>query len=68
MSNRLDFMAVTIPASTGTCPACGEILHTAQGLARHNLHASAGERSYATATRSFVQLAKTERLPMPRAA
>ncbi|MFZ9882054.1 MAG: hypothetical protein ACO3QC_11700 [Phycisphaerales bacterium] len=57
-----------IPASTGTCPACGETLHTAQGLARHNLHASVGERSYRVPTHTFVHLAKTERLPMPRAA
>lgn len=35
-----------IPAMTGTCPACGERISTADGLARHNLHASAGERVY----------------------
>ena len=66
--NRLPPETVMIPASHGTCPACGEILHTAQGLARHNLHASVGERSYRVTTHTFVHLAKTERLPMPRAA
>lgn len=50
-----------LPAQTGTCPACGEQMGTRDGLARHNLHASAGERVYATSLVRFVGLAKLER-------
>lgn len=50
-----------LPAQTGTCPACGEQMGTRDGLARHNLHASAGERTYATTLVRFVGLAKLER-------
>lgn len=54
-------LTTPIPAMTGTCPACGEAMGTRDGLARHNLHASAGERVYATSLVRFVGLAKLER-------
>lgn len=54
-------LTTPLPAQTGTCPACGEAMGTRDGLARHNLHASAGERVYATSLVRFVGLAKLER-------
>lgn len=44
----------------GTCTACGQNLATADGLKAHNLHASAGERTYQTDRGARVVLAKVE--------